>query len=114
VKTVHLDPAGRERTSVVSEEIDRLLAEGKHVTVTVAEEHELLSPRQTAERLGFSRQHVVRLIAAGDLEAHKLAGSSDWQIQIGSVIAFEKRREQARRRADEWSRSLDELGAPLE
>jgi excisionase family DNA binding protein len=56
----------------VIEEIDRLLGEGKHIAVTVAEEQELLSPQHAADRLGFSRQHIVRLINAGELEAHKL------------------------------------------
>jgi excisionase family DNA binding protein len=114
VKTVRLDPSGRERAALVSEEIDRLLDAGKRITVTVAEEQELFSPREAADRLGFSRQHVVRLIAAGDLDAEKLPGSSYWRIPAGSILALEERREQARRNADAWSRSLDELGAPLE
>lgn len=114
MKTVRLTPDARERAAVVSEEIERLLGEGKRVAVTVAEERELLSPREAAERLGFSRQHVVRLIRAGELEAERLPGSSYWQIPLGSVLAFEARREDARRRSDELSRSLDELGAPLE
>jgi hypothetical protein len=49
------------------DEIDRLLGKGKRITVTVAEEQELLSPQQAADRLGFSRQHVVRLIGYGEL-----------------------------------------------
>lgn len=98
----------------VAEEIDRLLAEGKSVAVTVVEEGERLSPQQVAARLGFSRQHVVRLINAGEIEAEKLPGSSYWQIPLAAVLAFEERRVAARRRSDEFSRSLDELGAPLE
>jgi excisionase family DNA binding protein len=82
--------------------------------VTVAEEQESLSPREAADRLGFSRQHVVRLIQAGELAADKLPGSSYWQIPLSGVLAFEERREAARRRSDELSRSLDALGAPLE
>jgi hypothetical protein len=61
VKTLHLDPDTREQAAPVTEKIDRLLGEGKSIVVTVAEEQELLSPQQAAERLGFSRQHVVRL-----------------------------------------------------
>jgi excisionase family DNA binding protein len=114
VKTVHLDPGGREPIASVAEEVDRLLAEGKSVTVTVAEESERLSPQQVAARLGFSRQHVVRLINAGELVAEKLPGSSYWQIPLEAVAGFEERRAAARRRSDELSRSLDELGAPLE
>jgi excisionase family DNA binding protein len=114
VKIVRLDPSGRERAALVSQEIDRLLDEGKRITVTVAEEQELFSPRQAADRLGFSRQHVVRLIGAGELDAQRLPGSGYWQIPAASIIALEERRDHARRNADAWSRSLDELGAPLE
>jgi excisionase family DNA binding protein len=114
MRTVHLDPDARERTSLVVEEIERLLGEGKHIAVTVAEEQELLSPQQAADRLGFSRQHVVRLINAGELEARKLPGSSYWQIPLAAVLAFEERGQRADEMADEFSRSLDALGAPLE
>lgn len=33
---------------------------------------------------------------------------------LSAVLAFEERRAEADRAAAEWSRSLDELGAPLE
>jgi hypothetical protein len=55
----------------VIEEIDRPLGEGKHIAVTVAEEQERLSPQHAADQLGFSRQHIVRLINASELEAQK-------------------------------------------
>lgn len=75
MKTVHLDPRNRASAAVVSEDIDRLLDAGKLVAVTVATEDELLSPQEAADRLGFSRQHVVQLINAGELAADRLAGS---------------------------------------
>lgn len=59
-----------------------MLAEGKRVAVTLAEQQELLSPHLAADRLGFSRQHVMRLIGYGDLEAHRLPGSSHWKISL--------------------------------
>jgi excisionase family DNA binding protein len=114
MKVLHLDPARGDQTRQVTEEIDRLLAEGKRVAVTVADEEELLSPQQVAERLGFSRQHVVRLIGYGELEGQKLSGSSYWKIPIASVLEFERRRAQSDRAAAEWSRDLDALGAPPE
>jgi excisionase family DNA binding protein len=114
MKTMHLDPDTRDQAARVSEEIDRLLSEGKRVAVTVAEEHELLSPQQAAGRLGFSRQHVVRLIGAGELRAEKLPGSSYWRIPLGSLLSFEERRARAREFSDVFSRELDRLGAPLE
>jgi len=91
-----------------------MLGEGKHIAVTLAEEQELLSPQQAADRLGFSRQHVVRLIGYGDLEGQKLAGSSHWKIPLVSVLAFEAAQERHRKITDDWSRELDALGAPAE
>jgi hypothetical protein len=51
MKTVHLDPAERDRASLVIEEIDRLLGEGQHIAVTVAEEQELLARSAKAPRI---------------------------------------------------------------
>jgi excisionase family DNA binding protein len=84
------------------------------LTVAVAEEREMLSPQQAAGRLGFSRQHVVRLINSGKIEAERMAGSSYWRIPLSAVLAFEERMAEADRSASEFSRSLDDLGAPLE
>jgi excisionase family DNA binding protein len=114
MKTLHLDPADSGQAALVAEEIDRLLSEGKRLAVTVAEEKEFLSPQQVADRLGFSRQHVVRLIGYGDLPAEKLEGSSYWKIPLASVLAFEEERERGRELAAQWSRDLDAMGAPLE
>jgi excisionase family DNA binding protein len=114
MKTVHLDPSTHEQAVLVTEEIERLLDEGKRVAVSIAEEREMLSPQQAAGRLGFSRQHVVRLINAGELQAQKLPGSSYWRIPLSSVLAFEENRERARELSDTFSRELDRLGTPLE
>ena len=51
---------------------------------------------------------------AGEIEAQRLTGSNYWKIPLAAVLSFEERSEQARERADEFSRSLDALGAPLE
>lgn len=114
MKTVQVDPKAGEPMAPVAAEVERLLAQGKSVTVTVAEEGELLSPQQAARRLGFSRQHVVRLINAGEIAAERMAGSSYWRIPLSAVLAFEERMAEADRSAGEFSRSLDALGAPLE
>jgi excisionase family DNA binding protein len=114
MRTIHLNPGERQEVSRVTAVIEGLHAEGKGVTVTVAEDREYLSPQQAADRLGFSRQHVVRLINAGELPAEKLANSRYWKIPVVSVFAFEERRDRGRLRADEFSRALDELAAPLE
>ena len=113
-RTIHIAPGERHEVSQVTDVIDGLLAEGKRVTVTVIEDQEWLSPQQVAERLGFSRQHVMRLVGAGELSAERLTNSTYWRIPATSVLAFEERRERSRRLADEFSQSLDRLGAPLE
>jgi excisionase family DNA binding protein len=114
MKTLHLDPAARDQSALVADEIERMLADGKHVAVTLAEEQELLSPQQAADRLGFSRQHVMRLIGYGDLVAQRLPGSSHWKIPLSSVLAFEEGRAEHERLTAEWSRELDAMGAPPE
>lgn len=114
MKTLHLDPAARDQTALVAEEIERMLADGKHVAVTVAEEQEFLSPQQAADRLGFSRQHVMRLISYGDLVAQRLPGSSHWKIPLSSLLAFEESRAEHESLTAEWSRELDAMGAPPE
>jgi excisionase family DNA binding protein len=101
-------------SALVTEEIDRLRGEGKRLAVTVAEEKEFLSLPQAADRLGFSRQHVVRLTGYGELSAEKLAGSSYWKIPLASLLAFEERRAEGDRLAAKWSRDLDAMGAPAE
>jgi excisionase family DNA binding protein len=110
MKTLHLDPTAAGQTALVTEEIDRLLSEGKRLAVTLAEEQEFLSPQQVADRLGFSRQHAVRLIGYGDLPAEKLPGSSYWKIPLASVLAFEEERDHARELTAQWSRDLDAMG----
>lgn len=117
--TTHIKPAtaGRDLRAQLDdlrEEVERRLADGQTVAVTVADEREELTPRQAAERLGFSRQHVRRLVDAGELEAHRLPNSKHWRIPLVAVLAFEERRADAEKRAAEHSRALDELGAPLE
>jgi hypothetical protein len=62
----------------------------------------------------LSCQHVVRLINTGELSAEESPDSTGWRILPAAVVAFEERREQRRQSADAFSRSLDELGAPLE
>jgi hypothetical protein len=114
MRTLHLDPGNQDQAALVAEEIERLLAQGRHLAVTVAEEDELLSPQQAATRLGFSRQHVVRLIGYGKLQAQKLPNSNYWKIPLASVLAFEERRAEHDRIAAEWSRDLDAMGAPAE
>lgn len=114
MKTFHLLP------STLDAQIDDVVAELRRsgnvraLAVTIADEQERVSPAEAAKRLGFSRQHVVRLIEAGELTAEKMEGSRYWKIPVSSLSAFEERRARTREEADEFSRSLDQAGAPLE
>ncbi len=117
MKTIHIDPAegdAKQKFSAVQEAIEDLLDADKTIAVTVVDENAMLSPQAAADRLGFSRQHVRRLIEAGELEASQLPNSTHWKIPMRAVLTFEQHRSEAEERADEFSRSLDELGAPAE
>lgn len=117
MKTIHIDPAegdAKQKVSAVQDAIEDLLDADKAIAVTVVDENAVLSPQVAADRLGFSRQHVRRLIEAGELEASQLPNSTHWKIPMRAVLAFEQRRSEGEERADEFSRSLDELGAPAE
>ena len=94
--------------------IEELLDADKTVAVTVVDEDATLSGREAADRLGFSRQHVLRLIEAGELEGAQSPGSTHWKIPMRAVLNFERRRSEAEERAEAFSRFLDELGAPAE
>ncbi len=112
MKTIHV--TSRRQLSELTSTIEGLLDDGKTLAVTVAEEDELLSPGAAAERLGFSRQHVRRLVDAGELVGEQLPRSRYWKIPISSLVAFEERRERAAREADAFAADLEALGAPAE
>lgn len=117
MKTIHIDPAegdAKQKLSAVQEAIEALLDADKTIAVTVVDESAALSPQETADRLGFSRQHVRRLIEAGEIEGERLAGSTHWKIKMRAILDFERRRSEAEERAKRFSRSLDESGAPPE
>lgn len=112
MKTIHVTSRGQ--LAELTGTIEELLDGGKSLAITVAEEDELLSPNAAAERLGFSRQHVRRLVDAGELVGQQMPGSRYWKIPLASILAFEERRERAAREADAFSADLDRLGAPAE
>jgi excisionase family DNA binding protein len=94
--------------------VSGLLESGKDISIVVAETEEMLSPQRASEILGFSRQHVQRLVNAGELHALRMPNSTHWQIPFSSVVEFEQRRNEADERFAAHSRELDDLGAPLE
>jgi hypothetical protein len=98
MRTVHVEPGERESIGAVLQEIERLLAEGKSVAVSIAQDGEWLAPMDVAERLGCSRQQVEWLIRTEELESCLLGDGRGWQVSLESVIDFEARRESSRRR----------------
>ena len=93
----HEDRSSHSRGQLarLTTDLEAMLEGGKTLAVTVAEEDELLSPNVAADRLGFSRQHVRRLVDAGELVGRQMPGSRYWKIPLSSVLAFEDRRERA-------------------
>lgn len=74
----------------------------------------MLSIRDAGDRLGFSAEHMRRLIEAGELAASQPSDEVHAKVPMRAILGFERRRSGAERRADEFSRSLDEAGAPAE
>lgn len=112
-----IQASGKDADQAVAEiagVVHGLIDAGKDVSVIVIDRDELLSPQQVGELLGFSRQHVRRLIDAGELDAMQLPSSSHWKVPARSLVAFERRRQEANERANRLSEELDELGVPLE
>jgi len=100
MRTIHLAPDRPDGISAVLLEIEQLLADGKEVAVSVAQEGEWLAPAVVADRLGCSRQQVEWLIRTEELEAYLLGDGHSWQVSLDSLLALEARRESSLRRLD--------------
>lgn len=74
----------------------------------------MLSVEDAAAQLGLSPHHVRHLVEAGELEASQPTDPSGCSVAASAVADFEERRSAAERRADEFSRALDDAGAPPE
>lgn len=111
MRTIHLEPDEPDAVAAVLVEIGRLLAAGKDVAVSIAQEDEWLAPAAVAERLGCSRQQVEWLIRTEELEAYLLGDGHGWQVSLDSVLALEARRESTLRRLDALSDCADRMRA---
>src|SRR5215813_13066456 len=103
-------PGDEPAVGAVIESIAQRLAEGRTVSVWVADDDAEVTPREAAQMLGVSRQFVMRLIADGDLPSRRLPGSSHHRVPVDGVLALMERRESAHGRLDEATRALDEAG----
>lgn len=100
MRTVHVEPGDSDAIAAVLVEIERRLADGHSVAVSIAREGEWLAPMQVAQRLGCSRQQVEWLIRTDELEAHLLGDGHCWQVSLDSVLDLEARRESSQQRID--------------
>ena len=83
--------------------------------IVVDSEPGSVSPNQAAQLLGFSRQHVMRLITSGRLPARRMSPDSTyWEIPLDTIVEFKQERDRRATFSDEFSKSLTEAGAPLE
>jgi hypothetical protein len=117
--TIHVDPETESDVHRLQELLDAVkarLKRGVSVDVIIVDsEPGALSPNQAAQLLGFSRQHVMRLISNGRLQARRMSpDSAYWEIPIESVVEFKQERDRRAAFSDDFSRSLTEAGAPLE
>ncbi|WP_106850305.1 helix-turn-helix domain-containing protein [Blastococcus sp. Marseille-P5729] len=54
-----------------------------------------LTPSQVAERLGMSRTHLYKLLDRGEIVSHRVG--RDRRVRIEDLVAYETRRQSARR-----------------
>lgn len=66
-----------------------------------------LSPNQVAEKLKMSRTHVYALLDSGELPFHRVG--RDRRIRVSELLAFESRRQMARRELAEKFAHVDQL-----
>ena len=98
MRTLHVEPGQPEAVAAVHAELDRMLAEGRSVVVTLAEAGEWMTAADAAQRLGCTRQDLEWLIRVGEVEARLLGDPRCWQVSVSSVVDLEARRESAHRR----------------
>jgi excisionase family DNA binding protein len=106
--------SGSPELGAVVESISERLAQGKTVSVWVADDEAEVTPREAAQMLGVSRQFVMRLIADGDLPSRRLPGSSHHRVPVDGVVALMDRREATHGRLDQATRALDAAGVDYE
>jgi len=96
--TLHVEPGQPEAVAAVHAELDRLLAEGRNLVVTLAEDGSWLTAADAAQRLGCTRQELEWLIRVGEVEARLLGDPRCWQVSLSSIVDLEARSESAHRR----------------
>ncbi len=109
MRTVHIEPGAHESVALVLDQIEHLLATGRSVSVSIAQDGEWLAPQDVARRLGCSCQQVEWLIRTEELEAYLLGDGRCWQVSLDSVLDLEARRESACRRMDVLTEVASEL-----
>ncbi len=125
MRSLHFHVSKTEPAEVVDERVQKMLkaAEaairelrdaGESFDFTVVPVDDWITPATAAAQLGVSRQHVRRLMDAGELRGRQKENSTHWLVSQGSVTASLQRREDGLQVVNDWSRELDELGVPAE
>lgn len=117
-KTLHFEMTTPAEAEVVAEtvrrELDDLIEVDGTLNVVLVKDSEAMSPKQVADFLGVSRQHVNRLLDAGRLPHSVIPGSGYKQVPVLAVREFAEERRRGKQLADEFSADLGRLGAPDE
>ena len=111
MKTLHVEPGQAETVAAVHAELDRMVAEGHSLVVTLAEVGTWLTATDAAQRLGCTRQELEWLIRVGEVEARLLGDPRCWRVSLTSILDLEARRERDRRRALAFEGLATELRA---
>ncbi len=89
------------------ERVVRLMAE--HRTIVMIPEDEVFTTQAAADYLGVSRQHLVDLVEAGEIEHHRVG--THRRIRFHDLRTYEARRDAERKRAlDDLMDAVDEAG----
>jgi len=83
----------------ILKDVVRHMAAGNAVALVPQKQH--LTTQMAANLLGFSRPHLIKLLAAGAIPYQKVGQHR--RVRLQDVMAFQKQRDQARKNA------LDEL-----
>lgn len=125
MRSLHFHVSKSEPAEVVDERVQEMLTAaeavirelrdaGESFDFTVAPVDDWITPATAATQLGVSRQHVRRLMDAGELRGRLKENSTHWLVSQGSVTASLQRREEGLQVVNDRSRALDELGVPAE
>ena len=111
-KTLHFDSTTQPEDILdgVKRALEEMDPGDGALSVSIVGDAEVMSPQQAADFLGMSRQHMTRLLDAGVLPFTRKPGSTHRVISSRAVVEFADRREEAKRRVDDFAASMNGAG----